>query len=202
MKRWTYILSSLTLLLFIALVFTYEHPVVVQFDGAMNQLFFGNVFISFFHLFGETKVIVAISVILILSLWFRQRNYRGMLLVVLTVGVGNGLNQLIKDLVERPRPDMADQLTSFSFPSGHAMVGLLYVFTIAYILAELFISRKATIIIWSIAIILVLLMGLSRVAGSHHYTSDVMAGWSLGFTWFMICIYWYESRKRKINKMK
>lgn len=202
MKRWSYILSAITLLLFIALAFAYEHPVVVQIDSAMNQLFYDNSFISFFHLFGETKFIVVISVILILLLWFKFRNYRGMLLVVLTVGAGNGLNQLVKTLVERPRPDMVDQLTSFSFPSGHAMVGLLYVFTIAYILAEVLANHKMSIIIWSFAIILVLLMGLSRIAGSHHFTSDVVAGWSFGYTWFTICVYWYDSRKRKIKKLK
>lgn len=202
MKRWTYILSPWTLILFIALAFTYVHPAVVQFDSAMNQLFFGNSFISFFHLFGETKFIVVISVILILSLWFRFRNYRGMLLVVLTVGAGNGLNQLVKTMIERPRPDLVDQLNSFSFPSGHAMVGLLYVFTVAYILSEVLVSQKAKSTIWFIAIILALLMGLSRIAGSHHYASDVVAGWSLGYTWFVICVYWYESRKRKLNKIK
>jgi len=125
-----------------------------------------------------------------------------MLLVLLTVGAGNGINQLVKSLIERPRPDMLEQLSSFSFPSGHAMMGLLYVFTIAYIISELFMSQKTSITVWSIAVILVILMGLSRIASSHHYATDVLAGWSLGFTWFIICIYWYESRKRKINKLK
>ncbi len=201
MKRWVYILSIVTLILFIALAFAYEHPIVVQFDVVMNQLLFSNSFVAFFHYFGETKFIIVISVILILSLWIRHHNYRGMLLVVLTVGVGNGLNQLLKTMIERPRPDIVDQLTTYSLPSGHAMVGLLYVFTVAYILSEVSVSHKTSIAIWSIAFILVLLMGLSRVAGNHHYASDVVAGWSLGFTWFMICVYWYESRKRKINKI-
>lgn len=200
MKKWVYIVSAITLILFIVLAFTYEHPTVVKLDEAIKKLLDGNNFISFFHIFGETKFIVTISIILILSLWLKQRNYRGMLLVVFAVGVGNGLNQLVKNIVERPRPEMVDQLTSFSFPSGHAMIGLLYIFIIAYILVEL--SNRATIIIWSIAIILVLFVGLSRITDNHHYLSDVVAGWSLGFTWFMICIYWYESRKRKFNSLK
>ncbi|HWL26938.1 MAG TPA: phosphatase PAP2 family protein [Ureibacillus sp.] len=202
MKKWTYFVSLIAFICFIVLALSYEQPILVQFDETMNQLFFGNSFISFFHLFGETKFIMIISIILILSLWFRQRNYRGMLLVLLTVGAGNGINQLVKSLIERPRPDMLEQLSSFSFPSGHAMMGLLYVFTIAYIISELFMSQKTSITVWSIAVILVILMGLSRIASSHHYATDVLAGWSLGFTWFIICIYWYESRKRKINKLK
>ncbi|SOC42003.1 phosphatase PAP2 family protein [Ureibacillus acetophenoni] len=202
MKRWAYILSIFTLILFFVLTFTYEHPTVVGFDESINELIYGNKFISFFHLFGETKFIVTISIVLILSLWFRQRNYRGMLLVVLVVGAGNGINKLLKSIFERPRPELVDQLTSFSFPSGHAMIGLLYIFLIAYILTDLFASKRATITLWSIATILAVLVGLSRVTDNHHYFSDVVAGWSIGFTWFMICIYWYETRKRKINTLK
>ncbi|CAM5206242.1 Undecaprenyl-diphosphatase OS=Ureibacillus acetophenoni OX=614649 GN=SAMN05877842_111107 PE=4 SV=1 [Ureibacillus acetophenoni] len=202
LRKWPYIIAAFTLVLFTVIIFTYEEPFVVQFDGAMNQLFFGNSFIEFFHIFGETKMIVIISLILILSLWFRHRNYRGMLFVVLAVGVGNGLNQLIKTLIARPRPEMVDQLTSFSLPSGHAMIGLLYLFTIAYILSEILNSRKTAVAIWIIALILVILTGLSRVSGSHHYATDIIAGWCIGFTWFMIVVYWYESRKRKINQLK
>lgn len=202
LRKWPYIIAVLTLFLFTVIVFTYKQPLVVQFDGAMNQLFFRNSFIEFFHLFGETNLIVTISLICILLLWFRYRNYRGMLFVVLAVGVGNVLNQLIKNVIARPRPDMVDQLSSFSFPSGHAMVGLLYLFTVAYILSEVLPGQKKFIAIWIVAIILVFLTGISRVSGSHHYATDVVAGWCLGYTWFIICLFWYESRKRKLNHLK
>lgn len=194
-------MTLIALICFIVLAFSYEQPLAVQFDDAMHQIFFGNSFISFFHLFGETNFIIIISIVLILSLWFRQQNYRGMLFVVLTVGAGNGINQLAKTLIERPRPDVVEQLTSFSMPSGHAMVGLLYVFTIAYIVTELLMNRKSIMVTWIVAILIVVLMGLSRISSSHHYATDVIAGWSLGFTWFIICVYWYEGRNRKIKKL-
>lgn len=106
----------------------------------------------------------------------------------------------MKHLIGRSRPDAIDQLTSFSFPSGHAMVGLLYIFIVAYIITETLENQKVAILIWIFAVILVFLTGLSRITGNHHYASDVIAGWSLGFTWLMLCIYWYERRKRVINK--
>lgn len=201
MRKWLYILSGVTLLIFLALMVNYEHGAIVYLDGAITELLFGNNFISFFHYFGETKLIVGIALTCILYLWFKQRNYRGMLLVVLAVGMGNGLNQLMKNLIGRTRPDAVDQLTSFSFPSGHAMVGLLYLFIVAYIVTETVKNQKAAMMVWIFVIILVFLTGLSRITGNHHYASDVIAGWGLGFTWFMVCIYWYERRKRSANKI-
>ncbi|NLY79369.1 MAG: phosphatase PAP2 family protein, partial [Lysinibacillus sp.] len=101
----------------------------------MSLLFEGNKLIGFFHYFGETKLIIIIILILLAYLW-KIRNYRGMLFAVLTIAFGNGVNQLVKELIGRPRPEIANQLTSFSFPSGHAMVGLLYLFTLAYLVNE------------------------------------------------------------------
>lgn len=92
MRKWAYIFSGVTLIFFLALANNYEHPVILKFDEAMNHLLFGNNFISFFHYFGETILIVTIALICILYLWIRLSNYRGMLLVVFAVGIGNGLN--------------------------------------------------------------------------------------------------------------
>ncbi|WP_301281715.1 ECF transporter S component [Lysinibacillus capsici] len=108
---------------------------------------------------------------------------------------GNVLNQLLKKWEQRPRPEIEDQLTSFSFPSGHSMTGILYLFTLAYILAENS-SKGRKILLWLGATILMVLIGLSRIAGARHFATDVLAGWSIGYTWFIICVIWYERRKR------
>ena len=43
-------------------------------------------------------------------------------------------------------------------------------------------------------------IGLSRIAESRHFATDVLAGWSLGYTWLIICVVWYELRERKFNR--
>lgn len=89
---------------------------VVSLDQKMGNLLEGNSFITAFHYFGDTKFILLIALLIILLLWIRSHNYRGMLYVLFTVGVGNALNQLLKRVIQRERPDVPSQLETYSFP--------------------------------------------------------------------------------------
>lgn len=195
MKKWAYPLAVGTLIVFFVLRTTYQSEPIRAFDRQMAEWLFGNKFIELFHYIGEPKFVVCIGILLIVYLAWKARNYRGMLFVLLTFAGGTVLNQLLKAWVQRPRPEIADQLMSFSFPSGHSMSGILYLFTIAYILSEGNTKTRKTLL-WITAVVLTALIGLSRVAGARHFATDVLAGWSVGFTWFMICVFWYERRKR------
>jgi len=165
MKKWAYPLAVITLFVFIVLRATYQSQLMNTFDAKMAELFLGNRFIEIFHYIGEPKFVVAVAVVLMVYLAWKVKNYRGMLFVVLTFAAGNVLNQLLKKWEQRPRPEIEDQLTSFSFPSGHSMTGILYLFTLAYILAENS-SKGRKILLWLGATILMVLIGLSRIAGA------------------------------------
>lgn len=199
MRKWFYPLGLVTLLGFAVLFLYFNSKEIAQLDYRLAQLFGDNTVIGLFHYLGETKIIIFITLLLILYLWFRSKNYRGMLFVVLSVGFGNVLNQMLKKSIERERPDVPQQLETFSFPSGHAMVGLLYLFTIAYFLTENQSSRLNQILIWSVTILITAMVGLSRIAEHRHYASDVLAGWLIGYSWFVIVALWYEYRKRSFK---
>lgn len=126
----------ITFVLFLILRYTYNSPLFESFDENMQLLVGGNRFIGIFHYLGEMKFIIFITLVLLLWLWLKLHHYRGMLLVILTIPMGFLLNQLVKRWVERPRPEIENQLKTFSFPSGHAMLGILYLLTIAYLLSE------------------------------------------------------------------
>ena len=79
------------------------------------------------------------------------------------------------------------------------MMAMLYLLTIAYFLSAEFVGKKKSTVIWFVAIMLIFLIGLSRIAGSRHYATDVIAGWSLGYTWFVLCVLWYETRRRQFK---
>lgn len=145
-------------------------------------------------------MIASVSLSLLVYLWLFRKNYRGMLFVFLAVGVGNVLNQLMKEWFGRPRPDLPHGLESFSFPSNHAMVGLLYLFTLAYFIAEGISSRKIKAIVWLVAVALSVTVALSRVAGGEHYFSDITAGLFAGYAWFVAVAVWYEIRERQFRK--
>ena len=201
MKIVSYILAIITFCLLCIVLVNYEKPSFVKFDTAMSDAFFGNDLIIAFHYFGETTAIIFVALILLFVVWLKQRNYRGMLFILLTIGMGRVWNQLLKNWIDRPRPEIASHINSFSFPSSHAMLALLYLLTMAYLLTEVLASQKKAIIIWGTAILLSIMAGLSRIAERHNFATDVIAGWCIGYTWFIICIIWYEQRKRKLNKL-
>lgn len=202
MKKWLYLVASISFILFLLIAFQYESDFFVSFDQKLSQFLKGNTFIGFFHYFGQTGFIIVVSIILLVLLWLKMRNYRGMIFVLLTVAAGNVLNNLMKNLVQRPRPEIEDQLSSFSFPSGHAMLGLLYLFTIVYLMTENEVNSKRKFFLWTGTILLVIFIGLSRIAEARHYGTDVLAGWFLGVTWFAVCVFWYERRARRFDEIK
>ncbi|TKI62121.1 phosphatase PAP2 family protein [Lysinibacillus varians] len=199
MKKWGFPLAIVTLIAFFMLRLTYQGETIFNFDTKVADILFGNPFIEAFHYIGEPSFVITVALILMVYLAWRVKNYRGMLFVLLTFAGGNVLNQLLKKWIQRPRPEIEDQLTSFSFPSGHAMSGILYLFTVAYLLSENN-SKARQIQLWVGAIALTILIGLSRIAGARHFASDVLAGWCVGYTWFIICVLWYERRKRLYKK--
>lgn len=202
MKPWNYILALGTFVIFLSLLVSFESDFIQQLDKTLAEILGGNRFITAFHYMGDTWFVIVMGLLLLIVLWLKERNYHGMIFVLLTIAAGNVLNQLVKKWIERPRPEIVDQLTTYSFPSGHAMLSILYLFTIAYLVAEWIGKSKKSRIVWVIATILFLLIGLSRIAESRHFGSDVIAGWSLGYTWFVLCVFWYEQRKKKFNKLK
>ncbi len=198
-KKWAFPLAIVTLIAFFMLRLTYQGETIFNFDTKVADILFGNPFIEAFHYIGEPSFVITVALILMVYLAWKVKNYRGMLFVLLTFAGGNVLNQLLKKWIQRPRPEIEDQLTSFSFPSGHAMSGILYLFTVAYLLSENN-SKARQIQLWVGAIALTILIGLSRIAGARHFASDVLAGWCVGYTWFIICVLWYERRKRLYKK--
>lgn len=201
MKKFSYGIAVITFIGFFILRFSFESEPMQQFDQAIANILYGNDFITAFHYVGDTYTVVAIAVILMLLLWLKQRNYRGILLVLFTFGGGQVVNQLLKKWVQRPRPEIADQLTSFSYPSGHTMTGMLFLFTIAYFVTEHMLSKRNIVMTWFATSILVFLIGISRIAEGRHYATDVLGGWLMAYSFFIICIYWYERRKRIFNKV-
>ncbi|MCK1998438.1 phosphatase PAP2 family protein [Psychrobacillus psychrodurans] len=201
MNKSIYVIAVCTFVVFCIIWMTYETSFIQSFDRIASDSLYGNKFITMFHYLGETKFIFAVTIIVLIIIWFRKHDYRLTVFVIFSVGAGYGLYQLLKRVIERPRPEIVDQFSTFSFPSGHAVHGLLYLLTIAYLINRtVIISKKASIIVWISAIILTLLIGLSRITEGRHFASDVLAGWMLGYSWFVLCLWWYKRGNRERNK--
>jgi undecaprenyl-diphosphatase len=97
---------------------------------------------------------------------------------------------LLKLVYARPRPTLVPHLvdvTSSSFPSGHATDSAIVYLTLAALLARSIPERGPRIYIIGAAILMILLIGVSRVYLGVHWPSDVAAGWTLGAAWALAC---------------
>jgi len=94
--------------------------------------------------------------------------------------------QVLKRTVERPRPpDPLVDVSSFSYPSGHATL------SVTFLALAVVLSRTAPAV-WRVALaiggaLLAVAIGLSRVYLRVHYLSDVGGGWALGLAAFSLC---------------
>lgn len=135
-------------------------------------------------------VTVMTSLLAILLLWRRQ-HYR-LLLLALAVPGGALLNLAIKLLVHRARPifdDPIQTLTSYSFPSGHAMGATIFYGTLAAIVVWQVDQWGVRTLALAIAAVLVALICFSRIYLGVHYLSDVTAGFLAGVVWLGACLF-------------
>jgi undecaprenyl-diphosphatase len=132
--------------------------------------------------------LVVLSVVGFLVL---QARYRAAIVVLATAASGEIATFVLKNAFLRPRPDVVPHLRdvsgSTSFPSGHAMDSAIIYLTLGAMLMRLAERRVTKLYCIGIAIVLTLLVGISRVYLGVHYPTDVAAGWMFGFFWASLC---------------
>jgi membrane-associated phospholipid phosphatase len=133
----------------------------------------------------EAFRLVGVAVVVVAAL---RRHLRVVLFALATMELNGVVAQLAKDLAGRPRP--AGALTaaeSSSFPSGHAVADMACVLALLTISAGMF-PRLARTTMIALGAVLVIAIGAARVILNAHYPSDVVAGWALGYLWYLVCL--------------
>jgi undecaprenyl-diphosphatase len=139
----------------------------------------------FVTLLGSTAVLLTLGVCVTL-IFLRIKWRHAALIFAITMAGTFLLNAVLKLLFQRGRPSPFFDLTapsSYSFPSGHAIYSLCFYGTLAALATARMDSHVAQAVVWIIAVMLVIMIGLSRVYLGVHYPSDVLGGYAGGLVW-------------------
>ncbi|MFN0241364.1 MAG: phosphatase PAP2 family protein [Planctomycetota bacterium] len=124
-----------------------------------------------------------------------QRKRHAVVLLVASVGGALALSLLLKHGYDRPRPDLVPHgsiVMTSSFPSGHSMLSAATYLTLGALVARVLPGRRMKAFVILFAALLAGLAGVSRVYLGVHWPTDVVAGWTLGATWAVLC--WLVAR--------
>ena len=144
-----------------------------------------------FTFLGTHTFLIPANLILIAYFLFIKK-HRWYSIKVPVVSLGSVLMMLgLKHFFSRPRPDnpLLREVTNFSFPSGHAMVSFTFYGLLVFLVWE---NIKTPWLKWTLitlCILLIIIIGSSRIYLRYHYATDVLAGYSLGLIWLVLSIF-------------
>lgn len=125
--------------------------------------------------------------------------WRHGVIAAVVVGLASIGNGLIKVAIARQRPDLIDAVLSepgYSFPSGHAALGMVGWGILAVLVSRTRLPRAIRLALVAAMAVTVVLIGISRVYLGVHYPTDVIAGWTLGG----VVVLLYERLTRTVSR--
>lgn len=130
--------------------------------------------------FGSTLPLIILTILLSIFLLLRKK-YSHLILLISSMLLGLVLELSIKYLVHRLRPSYSlIQERLFSFPSGHTTMATIFFTILLYSIIENIKNKKIKVYLSAIALILIILIGFSRIYLGVHWFSDVIGGFILG----------------------
>ena len=138
---------------------------------------------------GSNVVLGLLSLIVVGYLLVSGRRSGAVIVAASAIGAGL-LSYLLKGFFHRPRPDVVAHIVqahTASFPSGHSLGSAAIYLTLGLMLTRF--DRKSAVRRYTVAVavILTILVGLSRLFLGVHWPTDVLAGWAMGAAWALMC---------------
>ncbi len=136
-----------------------------------------------------SPLVIAILVVFSVVLLFRRGTNRAALAMLIANATGAGFNETLKWLFRRKRPDIHRLITAhgYSFPSGHSMGAVVFYGMISYFVSLFMKSTFYKVFTYIASTLIVLMTGISRIYLGVHYPSDVIAGFTEGCAWLIVC---------------
>ncbi len=135
---------------------------------------------------GSNAIRLVVLIVIVVALV--RRKFRIAIFLVISVELSGLVTEIGKVLADRPRPATAFVAAQgTSFPSGHALGVTVEVLALLTVALPLVGTRWRRWLV-ALGIVLVLAMGVGRVILNVHHPSDVIAGWALGYAYFVACL--------------
>ncbi len=192
-KKITYMILILCLIIFTIISYKvvtngtiYIDTIVYNFmsDNIINDKFTNIVKV----ITNITSPLVVIITAFILIIFIKNKKIKISLAINL-IGI-TIINNLLKVIIARPRPDinrLVDE-TGYSFPSGHSITSMVFYGYLIYLIYKYVDNRKVKIPLMIFLVLLIPVIGLSRIYLGVHYTSDVVGGFLLGAVYLILFI--------------
>ena len=131
---------------------------------------------------------IAISSIILIVFFLITNKKKTSYLVIANLIFIVLLNQILKYMIKRERPTgfRLIEMTGYSFPSGHAMVSMAFYGLLIYIIKHSVKNKKLKNILIALNILIIILIGISRVYLGVHYLSDVITGYSISIIYLLV----------------
>jgi membrane-associated phospholipid phosphatase len=143
---------------------------------------------------------ISIMTLLVSVYLWREGLRRRIISFVITVYGGMLMNVWLKGVFQRARPHFDDPLiitTNFSFPSGHTMGAAAFYGALAAAIISRVSDWRARVMVVVAAVLMVTLVGFSRIYLGAHYLSDVLGAMIEGVAWLALCLTAFEAWQRR-----
>lgn len=204
------ILCILSLICFSLVATLFQGQQIAQFDHHMITLIQRmesselTLLMKVFTSIGSTQIVVTLSLSAILFLYF-VLHHRYELIFFISMVAGTAIiNHILKLYFVRQRPDLHRliQETGYSFPSGHSMEAFALYASLAFLLWRHLSTRIGRSIIIILCVVMIILIGMSRIYLGVHYPSDVIGGYLASGVYFTLGVWLFHWHKeyRTYNK--
>ncbi|MEO6406570.1 MAG: phosphatase PAP2 family protein [Ferruginibacter sp.] len=151
--------------------------------------------------FGSQYFLLPANILLILIVFFKEKNKWNWIKVA-AIGISStAVMFLLKLILQRQRPEvpLIVKAHGYSFPSGHTFTSLCFFGMLIYIVYKKIQQPFIKWLLIALMIMLVLLIGFSRIYLKLHYASDVIAGLCLGTIWLLLAKWLLFKTEKKIE---
>lgn len=180
----------------------FDQHAFLFFESFINED--NNNLMAFFTIFGNYQFLVTANLLVIFYFLF-IRKHKWYSIKIPAVALGSvSIMFLLKLWFSRPRPltPLLGPAMGYSFPSGHAMSSVTFFGLLIYFIWKkpgLNVRFRYVLII--LLVLLICIIGISRIYLRVHYASDVIAGFCVGVIWLVVSLNLLDRLERR-NKTK